>query len=123
MNRLGAEATFLATAGADSTASILSGATYLLLQNPESMERLKGEVRSSFNKAADITIASVGRLPYLLACLNEALRRFPPGLANFVRDVHGGGEVIAGRFVPEGVRAQLYVPPCLRALRTWILRN
>lgn len=67
------------------------------------MEKLKHEVRSSFRRAADITIASVGRLPYLLACLNEGLRRYPPAVANLPRDVHEGGEMIAGGFVPENV--------------------
>jgi cytochrome P450 len=68
------------------------------------MEQLKDEVRSSFNSVADITITSVGHLPYLLACLNEALRRFPPATGNLPRQVHEGGEMIAGRFVPEEVR-------------------
>jgi cytochrome P450 len=105
MPRLQANATIIAAAGSETTATMLSGVTFLLLQNPDAMEKLKHEVRSSFHSAADITIASVGRLPYLLACLNEGLRRYPPAVANLPRDVHEGGEMIAGRFVPENVRS------------------
>jgi hypothetical protein len=67
------------------------------------MEKLTREVRSAFGSAADMTIASVSRLSYLLACLNEAMRRYPPLIGNLAREVHEGGAVIAGRFVPEKV--------------------
>ncbi|KAL2021769.1 hypothetical protein VTK56DRAFT_6712 [Thermocarpiscus australiensis] len=99
--RLAAEASLLVAAGSETTASLLSGATYLLLTNPDAMEKLKHEVRSSFSSADEITLTSVSRLPYMLACLNEALRRWPPAASNFVREVHEGGEIIAGQFVPE----------------------
>ena len=99
----------IAFAGSETIASLLSGPTYLLSQNPDALERLKHEVRTSFNSVGDITIASVSRLPYLLACLNEALRRYPPAVSNLVREVHKGGEVIAGRFVPQDVSCLLPV--------------
>jgi cytochrome P450 len=67
------------------------------------MEKLNHEVRSSFNSVADITITSVSRLSYLLACLNEGLRRYPPAVSNLPREVHEGGEMICGEFVPEHV--------------------
>ncbi|KAK4039424.1 cytochrome P450 [Parachaetomium inaequale] len=101
MNRLQANAAILAAAGSETTASLLTGVSFLLLQNPDAMEKLKHEVRSSFNGVADITITSVGRLPYLLACLNEGLRRYPPAVSNLPREVHEGGEMICGEFVPE----------------------
>ncbi|KAK4233267.1 Isotrichodermin C-15 hydroxylase [Achaetomium macrosporum] len=101
MPKLEANAIFLVVAGSETTASLLSGATYLLLVNPDAMEKLKHEVRSSFNSADEITLLSVSRLHYMLACLNEALRRYPPTAANIARDVHQGGAIIAGHFVPE----------------------
>jgi cytochrome P450 len=101
---LTSNAILLIAAGSETTASLLSGVTYLLLENPEAMEKLKHEVRSSFKSADEITIASASRLPYLLACLNEALRRWPPAAANLPREVHEGGETILGRFVPEKAR-------------------
>lgn len=103
MNQLQANAMVIATAGSETTATLLSGAAFLLAQNPNTLERLKQEVRTSFSNVGDITITSINRLPYLLACLNEALRRHPPGVSNMAREVHKGGEMIAGRFVPEDV--------------------
>lgn len=113
MARLQSNAFVLVLAGSETTATLLSGATYLLLKNPDALEKLQKEVRSAFGSADEITIASVSRLPYLLACLNEALRLCPPGASNFAREVHGGGEVIAGKFVPEKVRcnAQTSINP------------
>ncbi|KAK4150684.1 Isotrichodermin C-15 hydroxylase [Chaetomidium leptoderma] len=101
MDRLQANAVLMAAAGSETTASLLSGATYFLLTNPDVMDKLKDEVRSSFNSVSDITIASVGRLPYLLAFLNEALRRYPPAVSNLPREVCEGGAIIAGQYIPE----------------------
>ena len=84
----------------------MAGVTFHLLQNPEALEKLNKEVRSAFKSADEITIASVSRLPYLLACLNEGLRRYPPAVANLPRDVHEGGEMIAGEWVNENVSDQ-----------------
>ncbi|KAK4120237.1 cytochrome P450 [Parathielavia appendiculata] len=108
--RLQANATVIAAAGSETTAALLSAVTWFLLIHPEVIDKLQHEVRSSFNSVSDITIGSVGRLPYLLACLNEALRRFPPAVGNLPRQVHEGGEVIAGRYVPENtmVEVQFY---------------
>lgn len=100
MGKLTTNAAVLVAAGSDTTANLLAGVTYLLLENPDAMEKLKHEVRTSFQSADEITIASVSRLPYTLACLNEALRRWPPALGNLAREVHEGGEVILGKFLP-----------------------
>jgi Cytochrome P450 len=68
-------------AGSETTATLLSGAIFYLLQNPCAMSRLKREVRESFPSAEDITMRSVttsGRLPYIEAVLQESFRCFPP---------------------------------------------
>ncbi|GAB1321058.1 Isotrichodermin C-15 hydroxylase [Madurella fahalii] len=101
MQRLESNAALIVVAGSETTASLLSGVTYLLLENPEAMEKLKHEVRSAFKSADEITIASVSRLPYTLACLNEGLRRWPPAAGNLAREVHEGGEYISGQFLPK----------------------
>ncbi|KXX82516.1 Isotrichodermin C-15 hydroxylase [Madurella mycetomatis] len=101
MKRLQSNASIIVAAGSETTASLLTGVTYLLLENPKTMEKLKQEVRSAFKSADEITIASVSRLPYTMACLNEALRRWPPAASNLAREVHKGGEFISGKFLPE----------------------
>ncbi len=102
--RLRSNASLLVIAGSETTATLLSGATYLLLTNPHAMNKLKDEVRSTFKSDDEITLTSVGNLSYMLACLNESLRRYPPVPIGPPRDVPKGGANIAGTFVPEGVR-------------------
>jgi cytochrome P450 len=107
LNRLQSNATLLAAAGSETTASLLAGVTFHLLQNPDKLKKLNEEVRSSFKSSDEITIAAVNRLPYLLACLNEGLRRYPPAVSNLPRDVHEGGEMIAGGWVAENTIVEI----------------
>lgn len=98
------------TAGSETTPTLLSGVTNLLLRNPDQMEKLKQEIRSTFKSADEITMASVNRLPYLLACLNESLRMFPPATHGMVREAADGGVQVAGHFIPAGslIECQIY---------------
>jgi len=59
------------------------------------------EVRSNFASDDEITLTSVGRLAYMLKCLKESLRMYPPVAAGMPRVVPKGGAKIAGTFVPE----------------------
>jgi cytochrome P450 len=90
-------------AGSETTATALSAMTYYILKNPSSMATLVHEVRSAFSHNDEITINSVGNLKYMLACINETLRMFPPAAVGFSRVVPEGGDFIAGRWVPAGV--------------------
>lgn len=96
----------LVAAGSETTATLLSGVTYLLLSNPEAMAKLKIEIRNAFYSADEITIASASRLPYMLACLNEALRMYPPVTGSTVRQIAAGGATIAGHVLPGGTLAE-----------------
>ncbi|KAK7743643.1 hypothetical protein SLS62_010546 [Diatrype stigma] len=111
--KLGSNAFILVLAGSETTATTLSGATYLLLTHPAALAALAREVRSAFASAADITLGAVSgsggggggggaKLPYMLAALNEALRLYPPVTSGLVRVVPAGGELIAGHYVPGG---------------------
>ncbi|KAL2285704.1 hypothetical protein FJTKL_07712 [Diaporthe vaccinii] len=101
-DRLRANAGLLVVAGSETTATLLSGVTYLLLRNPRCLRRVTEEIRSSFQSEHDITFSSVQNLPYMLACLREALRYYPPVAGPMPRVVPKGGANIAGHFVPEG---------------------
>jgi cytochrome P450 len=92
--------------GSETTASLLSGVTYLLLRNPESYEKLKDEIRSTFRTQEDINMASVNRLTYMLACLDEALRMYPPIANGLPRVTPKGGATVMGQYIPEGVSYQ-----------------
>ncbi|OTB09038.1 hypothetical protein M426DRAFT_316328 [Hypoxylon sp. CI-4A] len=101
-DEIDSNAGLLIIAGSETTATLLSGATWLLLKNPDVMQKLKDEVRGKFESADDITISAVNEMPYLLAVLSEALRVFPPVPAGFPRRVNTGGEFINGYFIEEG---------------------
>ncbi|THY15917.1 benzoate 4-monooxygenase cytochrome P450 [Aureobasidium pullulans] len=93
------------SAGSETTASLLTGWIYFLLSKPAVYQRVVKEVRDSFSSAEDITWANVGKLTYLEATVNEALRLVSPAPCNQHRVVppSGEGNVIDGHFVPPGV--------------------
>jgi len=74
-----ANSDLLMVAGSETTATLLSGVTYLLLKTPHALERVTHEVREAFNSDEEMSfIETRSKLPYLLACLEEGLRLFPP---------------------------------------------
>ncbi|KAE8379705.1 cytochrome P450 [Aspergillus bertholletiae] len=85
IHELTANAEILVFAGSETTATLLSGATYLILKNPEAHRRLVKEVRSAFNNQEEINLTSVAKLPFMLACLDEALRMYPPNAVGLPR--------------------------------------
>ncbi|KIW04541.1 uncharacterized protein PV09_04295 [Verruconis gallopava] len=81
----------LILAGAETTRTVLTTATYWLLKNPEMMRRAQDEVRSAFNSESEITFQTASaRLPYMLACLDETMRMRPPV-----------GSLLMGRLTPD----------------------
>lgn len=93
----------LIVAGSETTATALSGATFLLCTNPQVLSKLADEVRSSFTTEAEITLLSVQKLQYMLAVLDESIRTYPPVLGSVPREVRQGGDVICGHYLPAGV--------------------
>lgn len=79
------------------------GMAYLLLKHESVYEKVKEEIRSTFDKADEITLASVAQLSYLNACINETLRVYSPAGNGLPRMVPKGGGYILGEFVPENV--------------------
>lgn len=90
----------LAIAGSETTATLLSGVTYLLSKNPEIYRKLVNEIRQAFNSEDQITITNVSGLKYESAVLEEALRIFPPAAGSACRFTPPEGHVISGQFVP-----------------------
>ena len=94
--------------GSETTATLLSGVTYLLLTNPLALATLAKEVRSAFKSEDEIDIGSVSRLTYMLACLNEALRMYPPVPTGLPRIVPKGGASVADHYVPESTTVAIF---------------
>ncbi|KAI8939232.1 hypothetical protein NX059_005058 [Plenodomus lindquistii] len=93
--------TFL-IAGSETTATTLSGITYLLCRYPKVCQKLTHEIRSRFSSNEDITMEAVNNLEYMIACLTESLRLYPPVPTGLPRVVPGKGDVISGYYVSGG---------------------
>lgn len=101
--------------GSETTSTLLSGCTYLLLKNPAALKKLVNEIRAAFKSEEDITLSSVNSLDYMLACLDEAFRLYPPVAGSLPRRTVVN-DVIAGKLVPAGVSSQACPPHELRTL-------
>ena len=97
----------LIIAGSETTATLMSGLTYYLLRDAERMAKLKAEIRNAFSTAEEIDFVSVNKLPYLLACLDEALRIYPPVPDTFPRNTGPAAEIICGKVVPAWVSTSI----------------
>ncbi|KAJ5395169.1 uncharacterized protein N7487_009472 [Penicillium crustosum] len=102
---LEANSNVLVIAGSETTATLLSGVTYWLLRTPHAMEKITREIRSAMKSENDITISSTANLPYMLACLKEALRMYPPAPSGQQRMTLGPEPSrISGYTMPPNVR-------------------
>lgn len=97
----------LIIAGSETTATVLSSVTWFILKNPEAMSKLASEVRSSFRDVSEINVRSINKLKYMLACLNETMRLFPPVPCGLSRVVPKDGDFIDGKWVAGGVSQSL----------------
>ncbi|KAK1961873.1 cytochrome P450 [Colletotrichum sublineola] len=105
---LKANSSILIIAGSETTATLLSGVTYYLLMNPVTLKKLTDEIRSTFKDESEIDFLSVSNLTYLLACLEEGLRIYPPVPIGLPRTVPQGGANIVDHYVPEGTTVSIY---------------
>lgn len=104
-----ANANILIIAGSETSATLLSGVTYWLLRTPDALQKVTHEVRSSISSESDISFQTVSRLPYMLACLNEALRIYPPAPGGLERMTIPPGPVkISGYTIPPGVNVSVH---------------
>ena len=91
------------TAGTETTATLLSGLIYLLLTHANKMQNLIAEIRPIFLSNKDITFEALAKLPYLNACIEEALRLYPPVPSALPRVTPNSGGMILGQWIPPGV--------------------
>ncbi|KAK8027908.1 hypothetical protein PG991_004964 [Apiospora marii] len=108
LKEMHSNAELLMLAGSETTATLLSGVLYLLLKDPDAIRRLSQEIRDNFQKEEDITFTEIANLPYLNACLKEALRVYPPVPIGSPRVVPQGGKFILGRWVPPETRVAIH---------------
>lgn len=81
---------------------------YYLLKNPECRRKLVDEIdtQRKYGKLIEpITLEQTKEMPYLQACLHEALRCHPAVGMSLPRVTPPGGIETDGRYIPEGVSA------------------
>ena len=107
LDELVSNAHILIIAGSETTATLLSGVTYWLHRTPEVLEKVTKEIRDAFKDESENNfITASARLPYMLACLKEALRIYPPVPTILPRaTLPGAPTMISGYEVPENVSA------------------
>ncbi|OKP00943.1 Isotrichodermin C-15 hydroxylase [Penicillium subrubescens] len=108
VEKLIANAEILIIGGSETTASLLSGVTYLLLTNEATYGKLKKEIRNAFQSQEEIDLISVARLPYLQACLEERLRMYPPIANGLPRVCPPGGATIIGNMIPGNTYVSIH---------------
>lgn len=88
-------------AGADTVGNTLMLATFYICRDPAIMSRLKTELRAAL-PAADATpqYPELEKLPYLNACLKEALRMSSGVISGLPRHVPAEGATISGQAIP-----------------------
>ena len=109
LEELKSTANDLVFAGSDTTATLLSGIIFHLLLHSEALRKLSTEIRSIFPTDEAITISSTAHLPYLDAVLQEGLRLYNAAPMIFGRLVPGGGDTVAGVYLPGGTRITIPV--------------
>ncbi|KAF2034339.1 cytochrome P450 [Setomelanomma holmii] len=90
-------------AGTETTATLLAGLTFMLLKHPDKMDKLKEEVRATFTSSDEITMEVLQAMPYLNACIKEALRKYPPVPVGMPHLTPREGSTVCGYFVPPGI--------------------
>ncbi|KAH0836078.1 hypothetical protein AYO21_02719 [Fonsecaea monophora] len=97
------EAALLIGAGSDTSSTAMSGLFFYLLRDERVLARLQAEVRGAFDTVEDIRYsARLTSLPYLRACVDEAMRMTPPVPGLLDRLVLAGGARIDGHDIPAG---------------------
>lgn len=92
-------------AGSDTTGISLRSIFYYLMKTPESMAKVVAEIDAAVQerRLSDfVTWKESNSLPYLQACIKEALRMHPAVGLLLERHVPAGGVTLNGHFIPEG---------------------
>jgi len=99
------DVSLLLVAGSETTSILLTAMTYCIGMHVRIYSKLVDEIRKAFTSDANISLESTGNLPYLDACIKEALRIFPPASVANMRVVPAAGIVVQGMYLPGGTIA------------------
>ncbi|KAG6034540.1 hypothetical protein E4U41_006500 [Claviceps citrina] len=97
---LQADMQLIAVAGSDTTATTLSSLFFLLATNKTECVKLQQEIDTCFPASTELDQSKLSKMKFLQACINEALRLFPPVPSGLQRMTPPEGLLIGERFVP-----------------------
>ncbi|KAI9846981.1 MAG: hypothetical protein M1837_003337 [Sclerophora amabilis] len=106
-------------AGSETTATLLSGVTFYLLQNQRSLARLIEEIRDNFKTEAEMSSLEISKLPYLRAVLEEGLRMYPPVPVGLPRKVPAGGDYVSGHWIPGNTTVAVHQFAAYRSVKNF----
>jgi cytochrome P450 family 628 len=111
-DNLVADASTTVVAGSDTTASTLTCLLYLFVVNPAAYKKLQAEVDHLRGKDSLVTMGEpnnqdLAKLPYLQACIDEALRLFHPVPSGMQRVTPAEGLRIGSTFIPGDTIVQM----------------
>ncbi|KAL2795247.1 cytochrome P450 [Aspergillus keveii] len=92
-------------AGSDTTGISMTAIIYFLMRHPDCLEKLRNEIEGATQKgnlSDPVTFQEAQKLPYLQACIKEALRMHAAVGQILSRVVPEGGAQLAGRHFPHG---------------------
>ncbi|UNI15925.1 hypothetical protein JDV02_002409 [Purpureocillium takamizusanense] len=95
----------LVLAGSETTATALSGFTFLMSKNPRVYAIVANEIRSTYSAESDITIRNTAAIEYLQAVIDETLRVYPPAAETPPRVCPGA--MVDGKYIPAGARVSV----------------
>ena len=72
-----------------------------------------------FQSPDEMTVVGVNKCKYLLACIEEALRVYPPSPQPHHRIVPAGGAVVNGEYIPQGVAVSIPIYAASRSPLNW----
>lgn len=107
--------TVLIFAGSETTSTSLTAILTQLLQNRAALTKVVTEIRENFTKEEDINIASMGKLAYLDAVIQEGIRMGPPVAVGLPRITPKEGEIIYGQYVPGNTFISVNQYPTFRS--------
>ncbi|RCI10212.1 hypothetical protein L249_8514 [Ophiocordyceps polyrhachis-furcata BCC 54312] len=94
--------------GSDTTATALQSLTYHIIRHPTAYRRIRDEVDEAQCRDAIVSFEDARKLPYLTACIKEALRVFSPLTLSLARVAGKQGVSIDGRVFRSGTKLSIH---------------